>query len=126
MARHPGFDLRQATIHDFMGTQVDGVHWLNFLGQPVLGGLGGVGGLHHRLQSRTTTVQELQGERAVVTLGPRPKAGDLFLGETLTEYSELARVLEPWLEPFDPDFILRSRHTDDATELRRWWHRFID
>lgn len=107
-------------------TQVDGVHWLNFLGQPVLGELGGAAGLRTRLHSPTTTVQELEGERAVVTLGPRPEAGDLLLGQRLPEYRELARVLEPWLEPFDPDFLFCTRHADDEAELRRWWRRFLD
>lgn len=125
MTRHPGFDLRHASIRDFMGSQVDGVHWINFLGQPVLGRLGGAAGLRTRLQSPTTLVHELEGERAVVTLGPQPEAGDLFLGQTLPEYRELARVLEPWLEPFDSDFLLCTRQADEA-ELRRWWRRFLD
>jgi TseV toxin immunity protein TsiV len=125
MTRHPGFDLRNATIHDFMGPQVDGVHWINFLGQPVLGELGGVTGLRARLQSPATTVQEMEGERAVVTLGPRPEAGDLMLGQTLPEYRELARLLEPWQEPFNPDFLVHA-HQADEEELRRWWRRFLD
>lgn len=118
MNRHPGFDLRNANVRDFMGTRVDGVHWLNFLGPQVLGELGGVAGLRTRLQSPTTTVQELEGNRAVVILGPQPEAGDLALGQTLPEYRELARVLEPWLEPFEP--------TEDKEALRRWWRRFLD
>ncbi|MFY0576656.1 type VI immunity family protein [Cystobacter fuscus] len=44
--------------------------------------------------------------RAVVALGPWPEAGDLRQGQTLPAYRELARVLEPWLEPFDPGFLL--------------------
>jgi hypothetical protein len=125
MTRHPGFDLRNASIRDFMGTQVDGVHWMNFLGQPVLGELGGAAGLGTRLQSPATSIEELEGERAVVTLGPQPEAGDLFLGQTLPEYREFARVLEPRLEPFDSDFLLCTTQAD-AEELRRWWRRFLD
>jgi len=126
MTRHPGFDLRNATIHTFMGAQIDGVHWLNFLGQPVLGGLGGTAGLRTRLQFPTTSVQELEGERAVVTLGPWPEAGDLLLEQTLPEYREFAQVLEPWLEPFDPGFLTCSEQAGDEEELRRWWRRFLD
>lgn len=126
MIRHPGFDLRNANIRDFMGTRVDGVHWLNFVGQPVLGGLGGAAGLRARLQSSTSTLQEMEGERAVVTLGPQPDAGDLSQGQMLPEYRELARVLEPWLEPFDPDFLSSTRQADDEEALRRWWRRFLD
>lgn len=122
---YPGFDLRAANIHDNMGTRVDGIHWLNFLGQPVLGELGGAEGLRARLQSPTTTVQELDSTRAVVTLSPSPAAGDLLQGQTLPAYRELARVLEPCLEPFP----WRLDHFTDPTieeDLRRWWRRFLD
>ncbi|HLM43445.1 MAG TPA: type VI immunity family protein, partial [Myxococcaceae bacterium] len=64
---------------------------------PVLGELGGAAGLRARLHSPGTTVQELEGERVVVTLGPSPDAGDTEQGRTLPAYRELARVLEPWL-----------------------------
>jgi len=126
MARHPGFDVRNATIRDFMGPQVDGVHWLNFLGQPVLGELGGATGLRARLQSPTTAVQELEGDRVVVTLGPRPEAGDLLLGQGLPEYRELAQVLESWLEPFDSNCLFYTEHGANEEELRRWWRRFLN
>jgi hypothetical protein len=100
-----------------IGTRIDGVHWLNFLGPPVLGELGGAAGLRTRLHSPDTTVQELDSERAVVTLGNWPEAGDLEQGHTLPAYRELARVLEPWL------FLGRY---DDDEQLRRWERRFLD
>ncbi|ATB29199.1 hypothetical protein MEBOL_002648 [Melittangium boletus DSM 14713] len=126
ITRHPGFDLRNATIRDFMSAQVDGVHWLNFLGQPVLGTLNGAAGLRARLQSPSTSVQELAGERALVTLGPRPEAGDLLSGQTLPEYRELAQVLEPSMEPFDPSFLSCIEPADNEDVLLRWWRRFLD
>jgi hypothetical protein len=94
---------------------------LTFLGQPVLGGLGGAAALRARLHSPDTTVRELDGERAVVTLGEWPEAGDLEQGRTLPAYRELARVLEPWLyegPPFEKDFSPEDR--------RRWERRFLD
>jgi hypothetical protein len=126
MFRHPGFDLRGATIHDDLGTRVDGVHWMNFLGQPVLGELGGATVLRARLLPfPTCTVQEVAGERVLVTLGTCPEAGDLTEGHTLPAYRELARVLEPWQEPFPWGFLGRqNRNTEE--ELRRWWRRFLD
>jgi hypothetical protein len=124
--RHPGFDVRDAGIHDNIGTRVDGVHWMNFLGQPVLGHLGGAAGLRSRLQSPTTDVRELDGDRVLVTLGPRPEAGDLTQGQPLPAYRELARVLEPWLEPFRWGYLRRQGKTADEEEWRRWWRRFLD
>jgi hypothetical protein len=71
-------------------------------------------------------VQSLDGEHALVTLGPEPEAGDLAHSQPLPSYRELARVLEPWLEPFPWGFLHRQGRTTDEEELRRWWRRFLD
>lgn len=123
--RHPGFDIRNASIHDNMGARVDGIHWLNFLGHPVLKELGGASSLQARLQSPATKVQDMGEERVVVSTGPYPEAGDQARSQELPGYRELARVLEPWLEPFP----WRLTHFTDPSieeELRRWWRRFLD
>ncbi len=131
--RYPGIDLRAAWFQEKeLGLRVDGVHWLNFLGPPILTRLGGAAALRSRLHSAETTVVALDEERAVVSLGERPDAGDLTTGKLLPAYRELARVLEPWLEPL---FLPRTepgerprytslRLTED--EARRWWRRFLD
>jgi hypothetical protein len=132
--RFPGIDLREAWGHEeWMGLRVDGVHWLNFLGPPVLAQLGGATALRSRVSSTETTVVELDAERVVVSLGERPEAGDLATGKTLPAYRELARVLEPWLEPLflkplwgagaEPRYTA-LRLTEE--EARRWWRRFLD
>ncbi|WP_257454505.1 DUF3396 domain-containing protein [Archangium lipolyticum] len=120
--RHPGLDIPGVHFESLsIGTRVDGVHWLNFLGPPVLGELGGATGLRQRLHSPSTAVQELEGERAVVTLGKWPEAGDTEQGHTLPEYRELARVLEPWL------YMGRARFSGFSEEdMRRWERRFLD
>jgi hypothetical protein len=121
--RYPGPDVPYVGIIDSLGTRVDGVHWLNFLGQPMLRALGGVEGLRTRLHSSETTVRELSGERVVVTLGMGPEAGDLTRGRDLPAYRELARVLEPWLYEC-PSYSPWSGYTH--AEIRRWWRRFLD
>ena len=68
-----------------------------------------------------TTVQDLGGDRVVVTLGTQPEAGDKKPERTLAPYRELARVLEPWL--------YRERRpwrgfTED--DMRRWERRLLD
>ncbi len=121
--RYPGMDipwLSRAAWH--IGPRVRGAAWLTFLGQPVLGELGGVEGLRSRLHSPETTVQALDGERAVVTLGPWPEAGDTEQGNTLPAYREMARVLEPWLYRDPP--IQDNDFTPE--DMLRWERRFLD
>jgi hypothetical protein len=132
--RYPGIDLRAAWLHKkWVGHRVDGVHWLNFLGPPILAQLGGAAALQSRLRSAGTTLVELDADHAVVSLGEQPDAGDLANGKTLPAYRELAQVLEPWLEPLflprttvavEPPRYTLLRLTED--EARRWWRRFLD
>jgi hypothetical protein len=123
--RHPGLDVPRGELRSTVGARVAGVHWLNFLAQPVLEEVGGAEALRARLHFPETTVQELDGERVVVTLGKWPEAGDLTRGNDLPAYRELARVLEPWLEPFLPGHANTWRgYTEE--EVRRWWRRFLD
>ncbi|WP_235216599.1 type VI immunity family protein [Archangium violaceum] len=115
--RHPGLDIPGVLFTSLeIGTRVNGVHWLNFLGPPVLRELGGTESLRTRLRSPGTTVQALDEERAVVTLGEWPEAGDTEQGNTLPAYRELAHVLEPWLQ--------LDSFSQEA--LRRWERRFLD
>jgi hypothetical protein len=111
---------RLGTLAMELGSKVRTPSWLTFLGQPVLGELGGASGLRSRLHSPDVTVQELEGERVVVTVGPRPEAGED--GHMPPAYRELARVLEPWL--FHEKYLLDSRLTPE--ELRRWERRLLD
>jgi hypothetical protein len=123
--RHPGISLHHGSTPDWMGTRVDGVHWLNFLGPPSLQELGGVSALRHRLHSPETTVQAIDGAWALVPLGNSPEAGDLARGDTLPAYRELGRVLEPWLDkPFEaPAFRVEGLTPEEAL---RWARRFLD
>ena len=118
--RYPGLDVTHGQQN--LGTRVDGVHWLNFLGPQVLESVGGFSALRARLHSPGTTVQPLDGSRAVVTLGSWPEAGDLSRGETLPAYHELAHVLEPVLYPCPPHEEWDGCAPEDP---QRWWRRFL-
>jgi hypothetical protein len=120
--RYPGIDIPEGGPFSWdMGKRLRGPHWVNFLGQPVLGELGGASGLRERLKSPGTTVEELPGDKAVITLGPWPEAGDTEKGEVLPAYRELARVLEPWLYHSEVPMLDQSKE-----ETRRWERRFLD
>ena len=60
-------------------------------------------------------------DRAVITLGPWPQAGDTENGKDLPAYRELARVLEPWLFHEKP-----SSDAFTPEDLLRWERRFLD
>ncbi|PTL75530.1 hypothetical protein DAT35_54410 [Vitiosangium sp. GDMCC 1.1324] len=124
LLRHPGLSLHHGSTPDWMGTRVDGVHWLNFLGHPVLQEQGGVSALRSRLHSPETTVQAIDETRALVTLGTWPEAGDLTRGDALPAYREFGRVLEPWLDkPFTrPRFRVEGFTQEEAM---KWARRFI-
>jgi len=132
--RYPGIDLRAAWRHEeYLGIRVDGVHWLNFLGPPLLTQLGGADTLRSRLHSAETTLREIPEERIMVSLGEKPETGDLHKGDTLPAYREFARVMEPWFEPI---FLKQTLASEDEprytalrfteNEARRWWRRFLD
>lgn len=121
--RYPGMDIpNQGWLSWNIGSRVLGPTWLTFLGQPLLGQLGGVSELRSRLRSEGTTVQELEGDRAVITLGPWPEAGDTERGDILPAYRELARVLEPWLYHEEKGLL----PTFPPEEMLRWERRFLD
>jgi hypothetical protein len=121
--RYPGMDLPKLDKNSLrVGTRVPTIAWLTFLGQPVLGELGGAAELRSRLQTPGTTVQELEGDRAVVTLGPWPEAGDTEQGLLLPAHRELARVLEPWTYFTPPE----ESSYFSPEDRRRWERRFLD
>jgi hypothetical protein len=120
--RYPGLDIPRLERHSWrIGSRVRGPSWLTFLGQPVLGHLGGALGLRSRLHSEGTTVEDLAAARAIVTLGLWPEAGDTENGQVLPAYRELARVLEPWLYHDEP-----IPDSSAAEQTRRWERRFLD
>jgi hypothetical protein len=120
--RYPGIDVPSPYGHSWdIGTRLRGPHWMNFFGQPVLEALGEAKGLRAQLHSPGTTVQELEGDRVLVTLGEWPEAGDTERGDLLPAYRELARLLEPWLYHERMPKLRRPE-----AETRRWVRRFLD
>jgi hypothetical protein len=119
--RYQGMPLASSGATMRVGTRVDGIHWMNFLGQPVLGELGGVSGLRERLALPGVTLQEMGGDRVLITLGERPEVGDVEAGHTLPLHRALARILEPYL------YQQKSLFGHPVPEeLLRWDRRFLD
>jgi hypothetical protein len=120
--RYPGVHIaRDQGNIQHINTWVDGVHWMNFLGQPVLGKLGGLAGLREHLTLPGISLHEMSGERVLITLGDAPETGDLEAGQSLPLHRALARLLEPHLYHWKTIF---GRPGPEA--LARWERRFLD
>jgi hypothetical protein len=119
--RYPGIHMSGDGPNMHMDTHVDGVHWMNFLGQPVLGKLGGIAGLREHLSLPGISIQELSNDRVLITLGEAPNPGDTEAGETLPLHRALARLLEPYL-------YRNTRPLGRMTpeDMRGWERRFLD
>jgi hypothetical protein len=118
--RYPGLDaynLRPTARS--IGTRARGAYWLTFLGQPLLGHLGGTESLRQRLPS-SVSLQALGDERLLVRLSEWPLTGDATTQEEIAPYRVLAQVLEPRLYEERTPWLI-----DEAFE-RRWLRRFLE
>jgi hypothetical protein len=98
LERYLGLDLyRLGDTSRVIGPRARGAYWLTFLGQPLLGQLGGTDALTQRLASPSVTLYPLEGERLLLTLGEWPEALDTEKGAVPPQYRAVARLLEPYL-----------------------------
>jgi hypothetical protein len=114
--RYPGLDLYfLGDTSRIIGTCARGAYWLTFLGQPLLGQLGGIESLRHKLSFPEVSFHPLDGERLLLSLGEWPDAIDTTKEHHLPQYLALAHLLEPFLyEERTNRFCL------DKDNMRRW------
>ncbi|HLL00136.1 MAG TPA: type VI immunity family protein [Myxococcaceae bacterium] len=119
LSRYLGLDLY--SLEDTsrsIGTRARGAYWLTFLGQPLLGQLGGSEALHQKLPFPDVSFQPLDGDRLLITLSEWPETIDTEKEFHLAQYRELALLLEP--------FFLEERtgwFSLDKEPLRHWMRR---
>jgi len=119
LSRYLGMDIYYLdnTSMD-IGTRARGAYWLTFLGQPLLGELGGSENLRPRLAFPEVSFEPLEGDRLLITLGEWPDAIDTQKKVVLPQYRALAHLLEPFLyEERTGWFSL------DKDNMRRWLRR---
>jgi hypothetical protein len=115
LERYPGLDLYLLSeTSDVIGTGARGAYWLTFLGQPLLGRLGGHEALRGSLPFPEVSFETMEKERLLLTLGEWPDAMDTEKGAPPPQYRTLARLLEPYfpqegtvLPPMTPGFMHR-------------------
>jgi hypothetical protein len=119
LSRYLGLDLyRLGETSLIIGTRARGAYWLTFLGQPLLGQLGGPEALRLKLPFPDVSFQPLDGERLLITLTEWPEAIDTEKKFHPAQYLALAHLLEPFFcEERTGWFSL------DKEQLRRWMRR---
>ena len=119
LSRYLGLDLYHLEdTSRVIGTRARGSYWLTFLGQPLLGQLGGPEALHPKLPFPDVSFQPLDGDRLLITLAEWPETLDTEKKFYPAQYRELALLLEP--------FFLEERtgwFSFDPEPLRRWMRR---
>jgi hypothetical protein len=115
LSRYLGLDFyRLGEMSLIIGTRARGAYWLTFLGQPLLGQLGGLEVLRHKLPGPEVSLQPLDGERLLITLSQWPEVIDTEQQFFPAQYRDLALLLEPFFyeeragwPPFTQDFMRR-------------------
>jgi hypothetical protein len=118
VVRYPGLDvyfLRETCR--YIGTRARGAYWLTFLGQPLLGQLGGTEALREKLRFPEVSLLPMEGERLLLTLGQWPDPIDLHHPVHLPHLRALALLLEPFLL----DELLGL--SPSQRQQRRYWYQ---
>jgi len=122
LSRYLGLDIYHLDeTSEHIGPRARGSYWLTFLGQPLLGQLGGLEGLRDTLSFPEVSFQPLEAERLLVTLGEWPDAIDTAKGVTVPPYQALAHLLEPWLCEERGDWF--SLLPSGSDNMHRWLRR---
>ncbi|NMO14369.1 DUF3396 domain-containing protein [Pyxidicoccus fallax] len=104
--RYWGLDLQDlGETSRNIGTGARGAYWLTFLGQPLLGQLGGLEALRQQLAFPEVTFEPMEDTRWLLTLGEWPDVMDTETGTVPAWYRALARQLAPYLREEHVDWL---------------------
>ena len=119
LARFRGLDLYHlGDTSRSIGTRARGAYWLTFLGQPLLGQLGGAEALRQQLSFPEVSFAPMDDERLLLRLGEWPDALDTEKGPVPPQYRDLARLLEPHFCEEGGDWPPMTREF-----MHRWFRR---
>jgi hypothetical protein len=120
LTRYAGLEVfHTRAFSKVLGTQSLGAHWLTFLGQPLLGRLGGAEAVARELSTPGTHCMPMDGDRLLITLGEWPDPIDTEAAPIPPQYRGLARLLEPFMYDYkgDTDWLL--------LHMNRWQRRLL-
>jgi len=123
--RYPGLDIYNIEqTSRVIGTRARGAYWLTFLGEPLLGQLGGLKSLRQRLPFPDISVHSLDDERSLLTLGEWPEAIDTERERPPPQLLALARLLEPFMYREEVTGWFFHDDGEGMEDMRRWIRRF--
>ncbi|NNB99021.1 DUF3396 domain-containing protein [Corallococcus exiguus] len=118
LSRYLGLDVYNVgRASSVIGTHGLGPHWLTFLGQPLLGRLGGTEALRSALPFPEASLIPMDDDRLLITLGEEPSALDTKDGAIPPQYLALGRMLKPFMFEYTGD-IDGIQH-----DVNRWRRR---
>ncbi|MBN8232135.1 DUF3396 domain-containing protein [Corallococcus macrosporus] len=118
--RYPSLDLYHAsTYSSLIGTQALSPTWLTFLGQPLLGQMGGIDALRNALSFPEVSLLPMDGDRVLVTLDEWPALIDTEREAIPPQYRALARLMEPFLFQYKSEELLPYQQ-DMNRRIRRF------
>ena len=118
--RYWGMDFYQLErTSEVIGSGARGAYWLTFLGQPLLGQLGGPEHLRQHLSFPEVSFEPLEGERLLLSLGEWPNAIDTAQEAQVPHYRALARLLAPYFPEESMGWSSAAK-----SDMHRWLHRF--
>ncbi|WP_375761572.1 type VI immunity family protein [Corallococcus exercitus] len=113
-------DLYHASAYSsIIGTQSLSPAWLTFLGQPLLGQLGGIDALRNALPFPEVSLLPMDGDRMLVTLDEWPAPIDTQREAIPPRYRALARLMEPFLFQYNGEELLPYQQ-DVNRRIRRF------
>ncbi|RKH52813.1 DUF3396 domain-containing protein [Corallococcus interemptor] len=123
LTRYPGLDLHHGTgFHSILGARALAPAWLTFLGQPLLGQLGGIAALRKVLPFPEVSLLPMDGDRVLITLDDWPDPIDTQEKAIPPQYRALARLMEPFLFRYEGEETELPLYQQDTN---RWIRRFL-
>ncbi|WP_375754891.1 DUF3396 domain-containing protein [Corallococcus exercitus] len=121
LARYPGLDAyNNEELSSVIGTHALAPAWLTFLGQPLLGQLGGMDALRNGLSFPEVSLLPMEGDRVLVTLDEWPDPIDTQTKPIPPQYRVLARLMEPFFFQYEGEGLPLYKH-----DTNRWIRRFL-
>ncbi|GMU01793.1 hypothetical protein KH5H1_59130 [Corallococcus caeni] len=120
LTRYPSLDLYHASAYSsVIGAHALSPAWLTFLGQPLLGQLGGINALRNALPFPEVSLLPMVGDRVLVTLDEWPAPIDIEREAIPPQYRALARLMEPFFFQYQGEALLPHQQ-DVNLRIRRF------